>query len=469
MTRTLIGFVLLLGTAVPTVAQDVPGARQIAYDYSALYDLLNPSIVKIFADGGHGSGFLVSTDGLIATNHHVVRNSRHLSVQFADGRKVAAAVVTLDPQFDLAILKINRDVVSSLRPLYLLPQERDLEVRAGIPVLAFGSPLSQTFMMTQGIIAKVEESVVLGDFLIQGGNSGGPLVTLEGNVVGVNTFAERSISGAVRVTALRSVLASSAVTAYDAPEPSSALLLTLPVQRYPTETLKEKIAKEPLDSKVYRLDAKKFTITAMTPVLVGKTVVQQDLIQARNRMQRRGRKVNDPTWKEVDTPFYEWMRNAASELDDVVTFEIKPEFGATAGSKWAAALSAFAAGVNRTSMAHVHQNLEFKSEFQDFRLYRDQEPVSPVHPGRAITEASFQAEYLTFIDEAYSGMYSYLPEVFLSGNSYRMEVFDAREPGRAHAVITIPASHPLIQQLRRDFAHRGRQISTAAGGSAIQK
>ena len=52
----------------------------------------------MFADAGHGSGILVSEDGLIVTNHHVVRNSRYLAVQFADARKVAAAVVTLDPR-----------------------------------------------------------------------------------------------------------------------------------------------------------------------------------------------------------------------------------------------------------------------------------------------------------------------------------------------------------------------------------
>ena len=441
--------------------QDAPGAQQVAYDYTALYQTLNPSIVKVFSDAGSGSGFLVSNDGLVATNHHVVRNSRYLGVQFADGHKVAANVVTLDPQFDLAILKINRQAVSGIQPLTLLPSERDHEVKAGTPVVAFGSPLSQTFLMTQGIVAKVEDSVLLGDFVIEPGNSGGPLVTLKGEVIGINTFGVRAISGAVRVTALRNVLASSAVSTYDAPDPPAALLLTVPAQRYPIDKLKEKIANEPLNPKVYRLDANKFTITAMTPVLVGKTVVQEDLIQARNRMTRRGKKITDPTWREADTPFYEWMRNTESALDDVVTFEIKPDFGTTTGSKWAAALSAVAAGINRTPTTPVHQTMEFKAEFQDFKLYRDNELITPVHPGRAITEASFEAEYLTFVDEAYSGMYSYLPEVFLTGTNYRLEVFDAREPGRAHAVLALPASHPLIQQIRRDFAHL--QSPTSAG------
>lgn len=451
-TRWFAFFVLAcLALPFPAVAQQPAAAQQIAYDYSALYEALNPSIVKIHADGGSGSGFLVSPNGLIATNHHVVRNSRHLTVQFADGRKIIASVVTLDPQFDLAILKIHSQVVAGITPLRLLPEARDVDVKAGIPVLAFGSPLSQTFLMTQGIVAKVENGVLLGDFLIQPGNSGGPLVTLNGFVVGVNTFAEQGISGAVRVTVLRRLLASEAVTAFAGPEPSPTLLPTMPAERYPTEVLKEKITSEKLDTKVYQLGANKFTVTALTPVLIGKSVVQEDLMRARNRFSRRGKKVNDPTWREVDTPFYEWTRSATSVLDNVVTFEIKPDFGSTTGSKWATALGALAAGLSKTAVAPVHQTMEFKAEFQDFKLYKDGQLVIPVHPGRSITEASLQGDYYTFIDEAYSGMYSYDPSVFASGTNYRVEVFDAREPGKPHAVISLTASHPLIQQLRRDF------------------
>ena len=201
----------------------------------------------------------------------------------------------------------------------------------------------------------------------------------------------------------------------------------------------------------------------MTPVLVGKTVIQDDLMQARNRLQRRGKNINDPSWREIGTPFYEWARNATVVLDDVVTFEIKPDFGVTTGSKWATALSAVAAGLSRTPMQPVHRNVKFKAEFMDFKLLRDGQLVAPIHPGRQITEAAFDAEYFTFVDEAYSGMYSYDPHVFLEGNSYRMEVFDAREPQKAHAVITIKNSDPIIRQLRADFAHLLGGSKTTAG------
>ncbi|HEY8551641.1 MAG TPA: trypsin-like peptidase domain-containing protein [Vicinamibacterales bacterium] len=434
---------------VPVAAQPARVER-IAYDYTALYEALNPAIVKVFADSASGSGFLVSNTGLIATNHHVVRNARWTAVQFADGRKHAASIVVLDPRYDVAILKVHPSVVENITPLRLLPADREATLRAGIPVVAFGSPLSQSFLMTQGIVSKVETGTLLGDFLIQPGNSGGPLVNLEGEVVGINTFAEGHTSGAVRVTILRGVLSRPEVTQDDTPAPSPEPLPVLAATRYPTEVLKEKILSEPLDQKAYTLDAGKFTITAITPVLVGKLQIQEDLTQAANRLRRRGKKMKGG-YDPVDAPFYEWHRSATSLLDFAVTFEVKPDFGTTAGSKWALFAAALASGAARTPMATPHQNFEFKAEFLDLRLYRDGELVQPITPGRSITEASLTAPGLSFVDEAYSGMYVYAPEVFATGSEYRLEVFDAREPSRPHKVITLKADSKLISQIRSDF------------------
>jgi hypothetical protein len=441
-----------VGLPVAALAQGAGPVERVAFDYSALYERLNPAIVKVFADSASGSGFLVSRSGLIATNHHVVRNARYLAVQFADGRKVLAAPVLLDAQFDLAVLKVHRDVAAGIEPLALLPSSRDHTLKPGVPVLAFGSPLSQTFLMTQGIIAKVEAQALLGDFLIQSGNSGGPLVSLEGEVVGINTFAERNISGAVPVRVLRRALESDEVAGYDQPDPPADQLPRVRAERYPTDLLKELILREPLDLKAYQMDGGKFTLTTYTPVLVGKMQVRDDMLQAQNRLRRRGKKVNDPSWREVDTPFYEWMRNATSLLDYAVTFEVKPDFGTTTGSKFALFAAAFASGVSKTPTPVPHQNVEFKAEFQEVRLYRDGELITPITPGRAVTEAAFEGQNITFVDEAYSGVYVYDPEVFLTGRHFKLEIYDAREPGRPHKVLVLTPESRLLRQIRSDFA-----------------
>ncbi|RPJ57200.1 MAG: hypothetical protein EHM23_21340 [Acidobacteria bacterium] len=422
--------------------------KTVAYDYSALYESLNPSIAKIHADSGTGSGFLVDAAGLFATNHHVVKNTRFLAVQFSDGKRVKAEIIALSPRYDIAIVKVNSQCVTGMRPLALLPESDQAGLRPGTPVAAFGSPLSQTFLMTQGIISKVEQNVLLGDFLIQPGNSGGPLVDLEGRVVGINTFAEGGISGAVHVHLLKDLLKSPELKDAGTIEPPPDPLQNTRGQRYPTEVLKNKVLEEKLDLKTYQIDGGKFVVTAITPVLVAKLQIQDDLQQAANRYKRRGKKIRGG-YEPIDAPFYEWHRNAVSSLDYAVTFEVKPDFGLTGGSKWA---MAFAAIAGPQTVASTPVNYEYKAEFQDFKLYVDGKLVEPITPGRQITEMGFVRPLASFIDEAYSGMYVYSPETFLAGEEFRLEIYDAREPEKVHKSVTLKSDSKLIKQIRSDFA-----------------
>src|SRR5439155_13263842 len=142
---------LLLATCiVPAVVY----AQAIAYDYSKLYETSSPAVVQVTTQDGSGSGFLVTPLGHIATNFHVIRGSKYLAVQFPDGRKVKASVVAVNPHYDMAILKVNSEVVSGMTPLPVLPTAKDATVKVGVPVVAIGSPLNQKFLMTQGILSK---------------------------------------------------------------------------------------------------------------------------------------------------------------------------------------------------------------------------------------------------------------------------------------------------------------------------
>src|SRR3954466_664660 len=114
-------------------------AQTVAYDFSKLYETSSPAVVQVTTDDGSGSGFLVTKFGHIATNYHVVRNSRYLAVQFPDGRKVKAAVAAVNPHFDMAILKVNSEVVKDIEPLPILPENKESTIKVGIPVVAIGS------------------------------------------------------------------------------------------------------------------------------------------------------------------------------------------------------------------------------------------------------------------------------------------------------------------------------------------
>jgi serine protease DegQ len=137
-----------------------------------------------------GSGVLVSEDGYILTNNHVITDVRDIQVGLWDGRFAKAEVVGSDPETDLAVLKINIDGLPSA------PLAPDAKLRVGDVVLAIGNALGLSHTVTMGIISATGRndlrSVLYEDFIqtdaaINAGNSGGALVNARGQVIGINT------------------------------------------------------------------------------------------------------------------------------------------------------------------------------------------------------------------------------------------------------------------------------------------
>lgn len=195
----------------PTVAErDDPPAEP-----GSIEDVANsvlPSVVKINVTGaqgeGSGSGIILSSDGEILTNYHVVEVAAEggsLSVSFNDGSAAEAEIVGTDPVTDLAVIKAQD--VSGLTPANL---DRSGEVDVGEEVVAIGSPFGLEATVTSGIVSAVNRPVSVGrssatsmdttypaiqtDASINPGNSGGPLVDMRGEVVGVNSSIRSSSS-----------------------------------------------------------------------------------------------------------------------------------------------------------------------------------------------------------------------------------------------------------------------------------
>jgi serine protease Do len=166
---------------------------------------------------GMGSGFIISSDGYIVTNNHVVDGATSVLVRMSDRREFDAEVIGTDPRSDLALLRIE---AKSL-PVLELADGGDLEV--GEWVLAIGSPFGLDYSVTAGIVSAMGRSLpternenyvpfIQTDVAINPGNSGGPLFNLEGEVVGVNSqIFTRSggsigLSFAIPVSVVRNVV-----------------------------------------------------------------------------------------------------------------------------------------------------------------------------------------------------------------------------------------------------------------------
>ena len=144
---------------------------------------------------GQGSGFIWDTEGNIVTNYHVVASASIVDVEFADGSQYSASVIGLDPNSDLAIIKVNPNG-KILTPLNL---GDSTNVKVGNHTIVIGSPFGQEFSMSSGIVSAIKRTVpsqnarfsipnvIQTDAAINPGNSGGPLMDIDGNVIGINS------------------------------------------------------------------------------------------------------------------------------------------------------------------------------------------------------------------------------------------------------------------------------------------
>ena len=136
-----------------------------------------------------GSGFIVSEDGYILTNNHVVESADQVTVRLHDRRQLTATVVGTDPRSDVAVLKVEADDL----PVVTIGDSNELEV--GEWVLAIGSPFGFDFSVTAGIVSATGRALpnesyvpfIQTDVAINPGNSGGPLFNLNGEVIGINS------------------------------------------------------------------------------------------------------------------------------------------------------------------------------------------------------------------------------------------------------------------------------------------
>jgi S1-C subfamily serine protease len=155
-------------------------------------DIVGPSVVKIELEHGGGSGVIFTPDGFLLTNSHVVDAGGHPRVTLPDGRSMHGQLIGRDPHTDLAVLRID----GASLPWASLGDSR--RVRAGQIAIAIGNPYGFQHSVTAGVISalgrslrsrtgRVIDDVIQTDAALNPGNSGGPLVTTRGEVIGINT------------------------------------------------------------------------------------------------------------------------------------------------------------------------------------------------------------------------------------------------------------------------------------------
>jgi S1-C subfamily serine protease len=449
------------------VAKTTSLPKRRVSEEAEMFQELRTGVVTVEGELGHGTGFIVDGQGLIFTNQHVVSSSKEIRVEFDRGHKVEAKLLGEDRDKDLAVLWVNMDACPSCKVLSIAtPSSEEPTVVEGEKVFTIGSPLSQSKILTAGIISKVEKGALISDININPGNSGGPLFNGAGQVVGITTFGEQDqsgpgVSGIIRIEEARELLAKAQLVAKSATaRPSAELLPTEPEGAFPLDAIKDKIDVKKFETKPYRADVGKYQVTMITPVLKY-YVMEKDRIEAARERSKRNKNSGAEVATEGGTIDKFWnLRNWAEyvgQLRPVVQVLAIPEVKATGKSMFLSLLALGAGAAGGVPMM-TPLDLKFKADFYEMTLMCDGKPVTPIQRGKIEYVVPMQSYFKVKNRYTYAGVYTYPADAFDPARCKQLElqVFSEENP-------TIPDRKLLelkkVQKVWTDFdAYRQQQM-----------
>jgi hypothetical protein len=454
---------LLLATlSISLMSTSAFGQRRVSEE-ALLFERLKDGVFTILSEYGEGTGFLADASGLVVTNAHVLAGSERVRVKTDPTVKVEAIVIEVDKARDIALLRIHVNHCEG-RPVLQLARNDEEAPILGERVIAIGSPLSHERVLTAGIISQIEEGVIYSDVNSNPGSSGGPLIAMNGVVVGINTFMEAAesghgLSGAIALDDAIDMLDRALEDLGSLPVPSDRLLPTIPQDSFPLQGLEAAVLDEhwsendyvvePADSR----DAKKkpgilsrpkssldvasdYTVALATPPALYRVRKSPELDLA----SRDESGDYDPV---VDLTEWSTSANPNPPVVYVIVIPVASEFsqGLTAQSRY-----------------------EYRGDVGGMRLIVDGNPVEELQ-SRLIWDPlrvrrvgpGFVTE--TTEDLARSGVLVFRPEVFLPRDdawpTVNVEVEDGRS-GRDIKIVTIPQR--ILERIALDFRPWFREL-----------
>ena len=247
---------------------------RVVDEMATKFKRLQNGVVTVWSEFGHGTGFIISNDGLILTNQHVVGPSEYLALQFDPLHKIQAVLLAADAERDVAVLWCDLSAFPDAISLELAKtDELNPSLIEGEKVFTIGSPLNQQKIVTSGIASKIEKTAIISDVNINHGNSGGPLFNSQGQVVGITTFGDFTsrggpgVSGILKIEEALPTIEQAKSKRASTTRPKAELLPVEPTDLFPIDAIKSTLLQEKFDTKPYSVGIGAFDLVMITPPL----------------------------------------------------------------------------------------------------------------------------------------------------------------------------------------------------------
>jgi S1-C subfamily serine protease len=412
------------------------------------FNRLQTSVVTVWSEVGHGTGFIFDKEGLIMTNQHVVGPSQYIAVQFDSKRKIPAVLLAASPEKDVAILWANLEALpdATVAPIAKLDGDEPAIVE-GERVFTIGSPLSQRKIMTTGIASKIEQRAILSDININPGNSGGALFNSIGEVVGITTFGESGrsgpgVSGIVRIEEAMPLIEEAKKKMVEAQKPTARLLPVDPTDTFPLDAIKEIATAKKFDTDRYVTSVGGFNLVFLTPTLKYRiqTEAEREAAKTREKRNKKDGAVQG-TFRPFDD-FFAW-REYVGDYKPILIIRATPELGE---SFW----GALGRGIAANYGIHTQAKLRFKTDFYRMRLLCGDKEVEPIHPAKIAHILSESNYFVSIKDATFEGMYSYPADAISPAcGKVTLELYSEKEPNQAKRK---ELSEKTVLKIATDFA-----------------
>ncbi|MFN2492262.1 MAG: S1C family serine protease [Pyrinomonadaceae bacterium] len=429
-------------------ASSEPKTRRLKDELTTAFQRLQSTVVTVWSETGHGTGFIFDKDGLIMTNQHVVGPSEYIAVQFDERHKIPAVLLASNPERDVAILWVDLKMLpgATIAPV-ADSSSGELPVVEGERVLTIGSPLNQRKIMTTGVASKVEKRAIISDININKGNSGGPLFNSIGEVVGITTFGDFTmeggpgVSGIVRIEETLPLVAEARDKMSQTTKPEARLLPVDPTDTFPIEAIKEVATAKKFDDDRYIFGLADYRVALATPTFLYRLQTEGEREAAKTKAKRNKKEgAVQGTYRPFDE-FRNW-REYIGDYRPILLINAEPNAGE---SFW----GAIGRGVAANYGIAVPANIRYKTDFYRMKLFCGDKEVEPIHPGKIFRGMNQKDRFVKAQDATYAGLYAYPADsISPSCGSVRVQVYSEKNPTKANTKTLDPKS---ISRIAQDF------------------